>query len=507
MPARRQLALATLLAAASLALLPASPTGAATSTTTTTTTTPTAAAPPAADDWAMPGHDLDNTRATTSSPIDAATVAQLQVAWRAPVGGSLSTVPIVVGDTVYLQDGSGGVFALDRATGAQRWHADGTGFNIGPFGVAVADGRVFAVSGSSGAVALDARTGAVLWTQVLTTTPTEGVDIQPQVADGTVYFATVPVSIKGIYKGGDRGKLFALDAATGATKWSFDTVKSPDLWGNASVNSGGGAWYPPAIDPAKHLVYWGVANPAPFPGTAEFPNGSSRPGANLYTDSMVALDTRTGKLKWYHQVQPHDLFDRDQVHALIATTADGARVAVSAGKGGVIVGLDPVTGRQRWRTPVGTHQNDELQALGGPTLITPGTYGGIETPPATADGVVYAAALNAPVTLSPDQIAYFGAKIGQRPGVVAAVDARRGKVLWSTLVPGDPLGGATVVNDLVLTTVVQGQLVAIDRATGKIVTTIDLGGGTNGWPAVAGDLLLVPVGNANPPQLVAYKVG
>ena len=80
-------------------------------------------------------------------------------------------------------------------------------------------------------------------------------------------------------------------------------------------------------------------------------------------------------------------------------------------------------------------------------------------------------------------------------------------MLWSTEVPGDPLGGVTVVNDLVLTTVVQGQLVALDRASGKIVWTTDLGGGTNGWPAVAGDLLLVPVGNGNPPQLVAYKLG
>ena len=461
----------------------------------------------ASDDWAMPGHDYDNSRATTDSPIRATNVAQLQVAWKAPVSGTLSTVPIVVGDTVYLQDSSGRVAALDRATGVERWHADGTGFNIGPFGVAVDGGRVFAVSGSNGAVALDAQTGAVLWTKQITTTATEGVDIQPTVFDGMVFYATVPVSIKGIYKGGDRGMLYALDTRTGATKWSFDTVKSPDLWGNAAVNSGGGAWYTPAIDPTKHLVYWGVANPAPFPGTTEFPNGASRPGSNLYTDSIVALDTRTGKLRWYHQVQPHDLFDRDQVHALVATTTDGTRVAVSAGKGGVIVGLDPVTGKKRWRTLVGTHQNDELQALGGPTQILPGTYGGIETPPATADGVVYAAAVNAPVTLSPDQIAYFGAKMGQRPGVVTAVDAKRGKVLWSTEVPGDPLGGVTVVNDLVLTTVVQGQLVALDRASGKIVWTTDLGGGTNGWPAVAGDLLLVPVGNGNPPQLVAYKLG
>lgn len=466
-------------------------------------TTTTAVAP---DDWAMPGHDLDNTRTATGSPIDSTNVAGLQVAWKSPVGGTLSTAPLVVGDTVYVQDGSGQVTAVDRATGAERWHSESTGFNIGPFGVAVADGKVFAVKGSTGAIALDAATGRVLWTKELTTTPTQGIDIQPQVADGTVYFATVPVSIKGIYKGGDRGILYALDAKTGKERWSFDTVKSPDLWGNAAVNSGGGAWYPPAVDLTKHLVYWGVANPAPFPGTAEFPNGSSRPGKNLYTDSIVALDTRTGKLRWFHQVQPHDLFDRDQVHTLVATVGGGARVAISAGKGGVIVGLDPVTGRKLWQAKVGKHENDDLAALSGPTTVLPGTYGGIETPPATADGVVYAAVVNAPVTLKPDEIAYFGAKMGQQPGVVAAVDAKTGKVLWSTEVPGDPLGGATVVNDLVLATTLQGKLVAIDRKSGALVTTLDLGGSTNGWPSVAGDLVIVPVGNANPPQLVAYKL-
>jgi outer membrane protein assembly factor BamB len=460
-----------------------------------------------ASDWALPGHDYDNTRATTASPITTSNVANLQVAWKATLGGPLSTVPIVVGDTVYVQDGSGRVTALNRASGTARWHADAGGFNIGPFGVAVADGRVFALHGSTGVVALDAETGATLWTTDVTRTATEGVDIQPVAFEGRVYVATVPVSIRGIYKGGDRGTIYALDAKTGRQVWSFDTVKSPSLWGDAEVNSGGGAWYPPAIDPRRHLMYWGTANPAPFPGTKEQPNGSSRPGANLYTDSIVVLDSRTGKLRWYHQVQPHDLFDRDQVHTMLTTTADGTRVAISAGKGGYVLGLDPVTGRLRWKTAVGLHQNDQLRRLTGPTTIEPGTYGGVETPPANAGGTVYAAVVNAPITLQPDALSYFGAKFGQQPGEVDAVDASSGKVLWSTKVPGDPLGGAAVVNDVVLTTLFQGQLVALDRASGRIVSQKKLDGGSNGWLAVAGDLVLVPVGNANPPELVAYRLG
>ena len=130
--------------------------------------------------------------------------------------------------------------------------------------------------------------------------------------------------------------------------WSFDTVRSKNLWGNPAVNSGGGAWYPPAIDIRRNVLYWGVANPAPFVGTPAYPNGSSRPGANLYTDSMVALSASTGKLLWYHQVFPHDLYDRDEVQAMLVpvrqAVGGSSEVAISSGKGGFVLGLNPAHG-------------------------------------------------------------------------------------------------------------------------------------------------------------------
>ena len=454
--------------------------------------------------WVLPGHDYDNSRAATDSSIDAANVRQLRVAWRHEVDGSLTTVPLIVGDRVYAQDGTGRVSALDLATGAPVWASEPYGRSIGPFGVAVADGRVFAVHGSDGVVALDAATGAELWVRDITATPSTGIDIQPTVYAGLVLASSVPVSIGGIYKGGDRGVLHALDAATGEIRWTFDTT-TDDLWGNPAVNSGGGAWYPPAIDTERGLVVWGVANPAPFPGTPEFPNGTSRPGPNLYTDSAVALDVETGELRWFHQVHPHDLFDRDLVHTLIARPADGP-VTVATGKGAVVVGLDPDSGELRWSTPVGHHENDDLTALDGPTLVAPGTYGGVLTPPATADGVVYLATVDSPVTLEPDETAYFGAQMGQADGSVVAVDASDGSVLWETVVPGDPLGGALVVNDLVLTATVQGTILGLDRSSGRIVWRESVAGGVNGWMSVAGDLLVVPIGNADPSQLVAYRL-
>lgn len=481
--------------------------------TTTTTTTTTNAGPgsgpgtEAAGDggWATAGGDLGNHRAATGSAITAATVGRLAPVWEAalPAVGSLSTVPVVVDGVVYLQGGTGQVVALDESTGEVRWTSEPSGFNIGPFGVAVDDERVYALDGSVGVLALDRADGTQLWSTDVTATDTTGIDIQPVVVDGLVIVSSVPVSISGIYAAGDRGVVAALDAETGEVVWTFDTVLGDDLWGHPEVNSGGGAWYPPAIDLERGQLYVGVANPAPFPGTAQFPNGSSRPGDDLYTDSIVALDLATGELRWHHQVTPHDIFDRDQVHAMLTTDGDGEPVVISAGKSGVVVGLDPDDGAVRWTTEVGRHENDDLTELAGPTTVYPGTYGGVLTPPSAADGVVYVAAINAPSDLVPDAVAYFGSELGSGDGEIAAIDAADGSELWATPVPGDPLGATTVVGDLVFTALLDGQVLALRRDTGEIVFTHQAAGGVNGWMAAVGDRLLVPVGMADPPRLLA----
>ena len=138
----------------------------------------------------------------------------------------------------------------------------------------------------------------------------------------------------------------------------------------------------------------------------------------------MALDVETGALRWYHQVHPHDLFDRDLVHTLIARPPDGARRRGGDRQGRASSSAStPTSGELRWSTPVGHHENDDLTALTGPTLVAPGTFGGVITPPATADGVVYAAVIDAPVTLEPAATAYFGAQPGQFDGQVVAIDA------------------------------------------------------------------------------------
>jgi outer membrane protein assembly factor BamB len=459
-----------------------------------------------ASHWPLPGHDYENTRDAGSSPLNARSIPRLVTAWTVPMTGALTTAPIILGDRIYVEDDSGSVVSIDRSTGHVIWRSTALGFSIGPDGAVVGWGKVFAAT-SDGAAALSAATGRVLWNRRLTTTGTEGVDIQPTVVDGLVLMATVPVGTGGIYKGGDRGWLYALHASSGKTAWSFDTVASPDLWGNPAVNSGGGAWYPPSIDEAANRVYWGTANPAPFPGTPEFPNGTSRPGSNLYTDSTVALNLRTGHLEWYYQATSHDIFDRDFVHTMIVNVPHSdRRVVVGTGKSGLVVGLDPESGRLLWHTLVGLHSNGELRALAGPTVVLPGTFGGVLTPPASANGIVYVATLNAPDTLYPDMTAYFGGKIGTHPGDVVALNGANGKVLWDTKVAGDPTGAATVVNDLVLTATDQGTLVALDRTTGRIVWKHALPGSVNGWLSVAGNLVVIPIGGTHPSEVLALRL-
>lgn len=461
-------------------------------------------------DWSQPGGDFDNSRAVLDSPISRATVDRLATAWSTPLPGAsafgnAATTPLIVDGTVYVQDLSSNVRAVDLRTGAVRWEREYGNFQIGPNGVALEDGRLFVAKGPHAISALDAATGDELWETRLIDSGTMGIDIQPQVFDGLVLVATVPISILGQYVGGDAGVLYALDAETGDEVWHFDTVEGDDVWGAPEVNAGGGAWYPPAIDTEAGVVYWGIANPAPFPGTDAFPNGTSRPGPNLYTNSVVALDVHTGELQWYHQAIEHDLFDRDLVHTAIAHTDDG-EVIIGTGKLGRVLGHDPATGELRFDTPIGRHQNDDLTELDGPTEVYPGTYGGVLTPPAVADGIVYAATLNLPSVHEPDVNEIIGSDLGVEPGAVVAVDAADGRVLWSTEVDGDPMGAALVLSDLVFTATFQGELFALDRGTGEIVWQMTAPGGVNGWPASVGDTIVWPVGMADPPTLLALRL-
>lgn len=463
-------------------------------------------------DWPFPNGDLGNTRDASRSPVDSHDVDRLQVAWSAPLDGggtfgNASTTPIVVGGNVYLEDLSGHVRKFDLRTGALVWTSDQSDHGkpmIGPNGVAVDHGQVFAVSGRGDIVALDAATGTVRWRSTVVGTASLGIDIQPTTYHGKVFAATVPVSLNGLYHGGDAGRLFALDERDGTTAWTFDTVDSADIWGNPTLNSGGGAWYPPAVDGRTGLVYWGTGNPAPFPGAPGFPSGSSRPGPDLYTSSTVALDADTGRLAWYSQATPHDLFDLDHQLTMVVPSRRGD-VTIGTGKDGWVYGLDPRSGATLWKTSVGRHQNDTVRDVTQAITVFPGDFGGVETPPAAADGVVYVPVLNEPTTYQPEAFGFQGT-IGTMDGEVVAIDVVTGRVRWDVKVPGDPLGGATVIGDLVFTGLQDGRVLALSTRDGSTRWTYQGQGVINAWPAVAGDTIIWPFGGARPAQLVAFRL-
>ncbi len=268
---------------------------------TATSGTPSAAAtgvPPEvsqnADQWPLANADYANTRSATGASITASNVGKLGVAWtfKIPTGaaqfGSAATNPIISGNTVYLQDLSSNVYAFDLQSGKMKWKKDFNQPASGPNGPGVAYGKVFVALNDGSIVALDANNGTEMWQTKLARSSSEGITIQVTPYNNELYVSTVPGTGQSFYKGGDTGVLYGLDQTSGNVLWHFDTVAS-NRWGNANINSGGGTWYPPAINTQTGQSFWGIGNPAPFPGTKDFPNGSSRPGPNLYTDGIVSL--------------------------------------------------------------------------------------------------------------------------------------------------------------------------------------------------------------------------
>src|SRR5438132_5051293 len=300
------------------------------------------------------------------------------------------------------------------------------------------------------------------------------------------------------------------DEQTGSAKWAFNTLKDGEVWGHPEVNSGGGAWYPPAIDTSTGMTYWGTGNPAPFPGTAEYPNGSSRPGPNLYTNSAIALDA-SGQLQWFQQAKPHDLTDADfEASPILATVQpNGAsrNMVVGSGKAGYVASFDKQTGEQLWRTAVGIHQNDDLESFPTDSTVTvlPGLNGGVETPMAFADGTVYVPVVNAASNFTATKFTI--ADVANGTGELDALDAATGQIQWKANLDAPDFGAATVVGDLVFTSTFTGKVLAFDRKSGAQVWTWQAPGGINGFMSVAGDTLLIPVGLGSPPQLVALKIG
>lgn len=470
--------------------------------------------------WTQANYDYANTRDAIGSTLYSRNVNKLGVAWTFQVAGAslygaLATSPIVVNGIAYLQDLQSNVYAIDLASGTLKWEKLYNASVVGPNGVAVDQGKVFVASSPETILALDAATGTQLWSRQIPRPDIQGIDQQLTIYHGTLYLSTTPgTGITSFYRGGEMGIIYALDEQTGSIKWSFNTVKDGNLWGNPRVNSGGGAWYPPAIDTSTGMTYWGIGNASPYPGTQQYPNGSSRPGPNLYTDSELALNP-SGQLQWYQQIKPHGLFDDDFEASPILTTAmvKGVQkqVVIGSGKLGYVVAFDARTGQQVWKTSVGQHENDETQNIPAGQTITvlPGGYGGVETPMALADGVVYVPIVNAAAQFSATSI--VGQELPKGTGELDAIDVNTGKILWASHLKVPDVGGATVAGDLVFTSTYTGQVLAFNRLSGQQVWSWQSPVGINSPLTVVGDMVLIPAGlglsQGETPMLIALKVG
>ncbi len=253
-------------------------------------------------------------------------MSHLRVRWRfrftaqPSFAGLFASTPVADADTVFVQDLRSNVFALDRATGAVRWERRFGARNDGPNGLAVDGKRVYGATDAD-AFALDLSTGKVLWRRHLTGKSEQFVDVAPVVWKGLVFTSTIGYAPFG------RGTIYALDAASGAVRWKFVTIKEP--WKHPLEAGGGGLWYPVSID-AHGLLYAGNSNPTPWGGTPARPNGAAFPGPVPYTDSLLVLDARTGRLVWHDQVTAHDVRDYDFEATPILATVGGARTSCSA---------------------------------------------------------------------------------------------------------------------------------------------------------------------------------
>jgi alcohol dehydrogenase (cytochrome c) len=491
-------------------------------------TAPAATGQPAAG-WTQPNADLASTRYVASA-ITSTNVSKLGVAWTMPLtmalghtDGAYATTPVIVNGVVYAQDLDSDVFAISLATGKVLWTHDYDSPNGGPDGVNVVGGVVYAATATA-AVALDAATGAQLWSRTLVENDHEGIAMAPGYDNDTVYVSTVPANVTTQYGAGGQGILWALNAKTGAPEWSWN--QDQNLWGNPAVNSGAGLWYTPSFD-AQGNIYMGIANPAPIFGTAAYPLGSSRPGPNLYTDSVVKLSP-AGKLLWYYQLTPHDLYDWDLQNPPVLTTANGQPVVIAGGKAGIIIELDTQTGKLLWQRPVGGHYGHENDGLltehATPTsrgllpahyCLEPSIYGGVLTELASNGSTTFAAVNDMALSASPTgftgSIASQIQDVENAVGEMVAVNQDTGSIIWDTPLPSSPYGAATVTNDVVFTTTFKGYLYALDAATGAILFKTPMSAGSNAPVAVDGDYVIagvgVPFSSAQKPMIIAYKLG
>jgi quinohemoprotein ethanol dehydrogenase len=279
------------------------------------------------DGWITNGGTLFNQRYSPLTLLNRGNVGGLKALWRTGMGsgtgsGNSGQAQILAFEGVlYVTNGANDVFAMDVETGRILWTHRGntdprSGNPIGRSsrGVALGDGKVFSGQLDAKLVALDQRTGQVVWS------------VQAERWEDGFSITSAPLYYDGLvitgFNGGEmgtRGRLKAYDAKTGALRWTFYTVPAPGEFGhetwpqnsNAWQHGGAAVWQTPAVDPALGLMYFTTGNPGPDL------NGGVRPGDNLFTVSVVAIEAKTGKYRWHFQQVRHDIWDYDSPNPVV----------------------------------------------------------------------------------------------------------------------------------------------------------------------------------------------
>ncbi len=469
--------------------------------------------------WMTYSGDFANQRYSPLGQITPANVASLRPAWiyQAVEPGILQTSPIVVDGVMYLTEFRGHVVALDARSGRVLWRYHQTlpanlltlGFAPTNRGVAVLDSTVFVGAPDARLIALDARSGAVRWIV--------------QVGDNALGYAITgaPLAFGGVVvvgvsgaEAGIRGFLDAYDARTGERRWRFHTIPAPgepgnETWGGDSWKTGGGStWLTGSYDPSLGLIYWGVGNPGPLW------NGDSRPGDNLYTCSLIALDAESGALRWHFQYTPHDTHDWDaaQVPVLFDRVMNGKprQLVAMANRNGFYYVLDRRSGeflsgtayiRQDWAEGLDAKGRPILRPNSEPTeagtATTPNLHGATNWLSPTFSpkaGLFYVAARQMgsryykyPVSYTPGRYflgggeAEFGGDSAQ--GAVKALDPLTGRERWSFPLFSPPWAGLlSTGGGLVFGGSNEGQFFALDALSGRPLWHFQAGGMINANP-------------------------
>jgi alcohol dehydrogenase (cytochrome c) len=314
---------------------------------------------PVGANWTSYNGDYTGQRYSSLQELNVANVGQLRAAWVFHPGLSqrLEVTPVVVRGIMYVT-ASNDVFALDARTGRAVWHyqrpvSSGLLDDAAAHknrGVAVWQNSVYTETDDAHLLRLDARSGALIW------------DVE--YADKTKHYGatSAPLIVKGLVivgtSGGDsgvRGFVVAFDADTGKEKWRLWTIPGPGEFGSSSwpgdsyLHGGATTWMPGTYDPELNTLYWTTSNAAP-----DF-FGDTRPGDDLYTSCVLALNADTGELRWYFQFTPHDLYDYDanETPVLVDMEENGTprRLLVQADRNGFFYVLDRTNGKFLRATP------------------------------------------------------------------------------------------------------------------------------------------------------------